>query len=133
MEIHFYEKPGCINNTKQKKLLEENGHTVIAHSLLTTPWTPELLRSFFGESPVSQWFNMAAPRIKSGEISPDDFDADTAIDAMLEEPLLIRRPLIEANGKRACGFDNPLVYKMIASGTSVEHLQSCPNISAPCD
>lgn len=133
MEIHFYEKPGCINNTKQKILLEENGHTVIAHSLLTTQWTPELLRSFFGVTPVSQWFNMAAPRIKSGEISPDDFDADTAIDAMLEEPLLIRRPLIEANGERACGFDNKLIHKLIAPDTSVANLQSCPNTSAPCD
>jgi nitrogenase-associated protein len=133
MIIHFYEKPGCINNTKQKCLLEENGHTVISHSLLTTKWDKDSLRSFFGESPVSDWFNLSAPRIKNGEISPDDFDEDTAIDAMVEEPLLIRRPLIEAEGELACGFDNPLVTRLLAENTKISHLQSCPNLSNSCD
>lgn len=51
---------------------------------------------------------MSAPRIKGGEINTNDFDEDTAIEAMMEEPFLIRRPLIEAEGELACGFDNPL-------------------------
>ena len=33
--ITFYEKPGCINNTRQKKLLEAAGHQVVAKNLLT--------------------------------------------------------------------------------------------------
>lgn len=133
MVIHFYEKPGCVNNTKQKQLLEANGHTIIAHSLLTTVWSKDVLRSFFGSSPLDKWFNMSAPRIKSGEISPDDFDEDTALEAMMEEPLLIRRPLIEAEGELACGFDHPLVLKLLSPGTVVSHLQSCPNMSNRCD
>jgi hypothetical protein len=35
MHIHFYEKPGCINNIKQKKVLEEYGHTIQVHSLFS--------------------------------------------------------------------------------------------------
>jgi len=135
MEIHFYEKPGCINNTKQKRLLEENGHTVIPHSLLTTEWTVDSLRSFFCDMPVSEWFNPSAPRIKNGDISPEDFDEDTAIDAMVEEPLLIRRPLIEAEGVKACGFDNALVRKLLSENTDISQLQSCPKMAmnSNCD
>lgn len=129
MLIHFYEKPGCINNTKQKRLLEENGHTVIAHSLLTTEWDEATLRSFFGDLPINEWFNLSAPRIKNGEISPDDFDEDTAIDVMVEEPLLIRRPLIEAEGELTCGFDNALVRKLLGEDTDVSNLQTCPNMA----
>jgi hypothetical protein len=33
--ITFYEKPGCINNTRQKKLIAAAGHQVIAKNLLT--------------------------------------------------------------------------------------------------
>lgn len=126
MEVHFYEKPGCINNTKQKKLLDLNGHTVFAHSLLDTPWTKEKLRAFFGNLPVNNWFNPAAPRIKSGEVNPTDFDENSALEAMLKDPLLIRRPLIEAEGEKVCGFENPLVERLI-NKADVSGMIKCPN------
>ncbi len=52
--VLFYEKPGCINNTKQKVLLKAAGHEVQAHNLLTEPWTAESLRPFFGALPVAE-------------------------------------------------------------------------------
>ena len=127
MLIHFYEKPGCINNTKQKRLLEQHGHRIEAHSLLEQRWNATTLRLFFGDTPISEWFNMAAPRIKSNEISPGDFDEDTAIHTMLEDPLLIRRPLIDAEGELACGFDNALVRSLLGEKTDISGLESCPN------
>lgn len=33
--VIFYEKPGCINNTKQKARLLAAGHEVQAHNLLS--------------------------------------------------------------------------------------------------
>ena len=66
MIIKFYEKPGCTNNTRQKKMLQESGHEVTAFSILTQSWTAETLKRFFTGLPVAEWFNMAAPRIKSG-------------------------------------------------------------------
>jgi nitrogenase-associated protein len=103
--VEFYEKPGCANNTRQKILLAQAGHTVWAKNLLTEPWTRERLLQFFGNKPVAEWFNRAAPKIKSGEIVPEQTQADTAIAMMLSEPLLIRRPLIEVEGRREVGFD----------------------------
>ena len=103
--VTFYEKPGCRNNTRQKALLEASGHQVIAHDLLTHPWTAASLRPFFGDRPVAEWFNRAAPAVKSGEITPERFDADGAIAAMLAAPILIRRPLLEIDGRKEVGFD----------------------------
>ncbi|TAE59037.1 MAG: nitrogenase-associated protein [Nostocales cyanobacterium] len=103
--VIFYEKPGCKNNTRQKVLLTAAGHQVIAYSLLTEPWTKERLKSFFGDRPVIEWFNKAAPSIKSGEVNPEGIDADTALIMMLRDPLLIRRPLLEVGDKREVGFD----------------------------
>jgi hypothetical protein len=43
--VTFYEKPGCINNTRQKKLLVAVAHQVVALNLLTEAWQPVRLRS----------------------------------------------------------------------------------------
>lgn len=111
--IVFYEKPGCGNNTRQKVWLAASGHTVLAKSILTEKWTAPRLRSFFGELPVTQWFNPAAPRVKSGEVNPAALDAQSALKLMLAEPLLIRRPLMEVEGELRAGFDADAVREWI--------------------
>jgi nitrogenase-associated protein len=103
--ILFYEKPGCANNARQKRLLLEAGHELIVRDLLAARWTAGELRTFFGGRPVSEWFNRAAPRVKSGEIVPEALDEQTALALMLEDPLLIRRPLLQAGERREAGFD----------------------------
>ena len=111
--VVFYQKPGCATNARQLRSLQAAGHSVTAKDLLKAPWTTEELRSFFGETPVASWFNRAAPRIKSGEIDPTTCDADSALALMLEDPLLIRRPLVEADGARCAGFDREPVLSLL--------------------
>lgn len=137
--VNFYEKPGCINNTKQKALLQAAGHFVDAHNLLTEPWTRENLRRFFGDRPVAEWFNPTAPKVKSGLIKPDELDAETALTLMLHDPLFIRRPLIQVNNRYEVGFDKALVDGWIGLTAATpaqentrntlmqQNLQTCPN------
>lgn len=115
--ITFYEKPGCRTNARQKQMLEAAGHAVMARSLLAEPWTAERLRGFFGTTPVASWFNPAAPLVKSGEIDIATIDAATALLLLLDEPLLIRRPLVEANGQRCAGFDRDPVTSLLGGAT----------------
>lgn len=103
--VDFYEKPGCAGNARQKRALEAAGCRVQTHDLLREPWTAARLQAFLVDLPVAQWFNPAAPRIKSGDIDPATLDADGALALLLAEPLLIRRPLIVVGDWRAAGFD----------------------------
>jgi nitrogenase-associated protein len=103
--VIFFEKPGCAGNARQKALLAASGHAVDARNLLTEPWTTARLRAFFGDRPVVQWFNAGAPRVKSGEISTAGLTAEEALTMMIADPLLIRRPLLEVDGRREAGFD----------------------------
>ena len=130
--VVFFEKPGCANNTRQKRLLEEAGHSLDARSLLTEPWTADRLRSFFGARPVAEWFNKAAPRVKSGEVDPARLDAEAALALMLAEPLLIRRPLMEADGARVVGFDQAFVDQWIGLSPKAPQgdLESCRRAAA---
>lgn len=127
-EILFYEKPGCANNARQKQVLKAAGHTIIVCNLLTEAWTADRLRSFFGQLPVSDWFNRAAPRVKSGEIAPEQLTADTALSCMLADPLLIRRPLMQCEGRRIAGFDAGRVEAWLGASLDLEargDLQTC--------
>jgi len=69
--------------------------------------------------PVAQWFNRAAPRVKSGEIVPEQLGADAALALLLAEPLLIRRPLMQRtdDGTRLVGFDTAEVERFVGAGS----------------
>ena len=126
--VVFYEKPGCINNTRQKAWLASSGHRVEARDLLQESWTVERLLEFFGSLPVAQWFNMSAPRIKNGEVQPDRLGADAALQLMLHDPLLIRRPLMEVDGECHTGFDVTQVRSWIglAAEDGAPYTEGCP-------
>jgi nitrogenase-associated protein len=111
--VVFYEKPGCVNNTKQKALLQAAGHELQVHNLLTETWTAETLRQFFGQRPVTEWFNRTAPLIKSGEVIPEQLEAEAALALMVAHPILIRRPLIQVNDRCEVGFDLALIDEWI--------------------
>ena len=128
--IHFYEKPGCLNNTRQKQLLRETGHLLVVYDLLQQNWAeePEKLRSFFGDMPVADWFNRSAPAIKNGELMPETMSAEQAIQLMVATPLLIRRPLLEVDGRRRAGFDLEQIESWLglASNQRAIDLETCP-------
>jgi nitrogenase-associated protein len=130
--IIFYEKPGCVNNTRQKKLLEAAGHQVVAKNLLTEPWQPERLRSFFGNLAVRDWFNYSAPSIKHGEIEPDKLTEQDALNLMLQNPLLIRRPLMQLGDSLMAGFDQQVVdnWAGFPQTGATSDLESCPRTLA---
>lgn len=133
----FYEKPGCANNTRQKILLAAAGHTVQAKSLLTEKWTAQRLRMFFGDLPVSDWFNLSAPRIRDGEVDYTRITETEALVLMLADPLLIRRPLMEIDGDYRVGFDPVEVDRWIGLGSKIDatgtDFETCTRQArAPC-
>jgi nitrogenase-associated protein len=124
----FFEKPGCGGNAKQRALLEAAGHTLTRRDLLAEPWTRESLLAFLGPLPVAAWFNRAAPRVKSGEIVPEALDAEAAVALLLQEHLLIRRPLMQRDdGARLVGFDTAEVERFVglAAPQAPASLEGC--------
>ncbi|SEJ79704.1 nitrogenase-associated protein [Pseudomonas linyingensis] len=103
--VVFYEKTGCATNSRQKQLLRAAGIDLQVRSLLDEPWSAERLRPFFAGRPVVEWFNRAAPAVKSGAVDPQQLSAEQALALLLAEPLLIRRPLIQWDAAHLLGFD----------------------------
>lgn len=134
--VLFYEKPGCINNREQQRRLRSAGHTVDARNLLTEAWTPERLRPFFGDLPVAQWFNLTAPAVKQGRVDPEKVSADEALALMIDDPLLIRRPLMQVGEQRRVGFDAASVHRWLGLGSDaaeIGDIETCPmDTDEPC-
>lgn len=128
--VVFYEKPGCINNTRQKELLTAAGHAVDARSLLTADWQVDELRRYFSGLPLTEWFNPSAPAIRNGDIAPAELDEEKALILMQQDPLLIRRPLMRAGNTRRAGFNFDDVDNWIGLSPDTEvhnaNLEACP-------
>ncbi len=117
--IIFFEKPGCGGNARQKALLRAARHTLEVRDLLQWPWTAESLLAFLAPLPVTDWFNRAAARVKSGEVKPQTLDADAALALLLADPLLIRRPLMALGEQRMVGFDAARVHAWVGLAGNV--------------
>ncbi|TCK08340.1 ArsC/Spx/MgsR family protein [Marinobacterium mangrovicola] len=125
-EVIFYEKPGCINNRKQKRLLQEAGHSVDARNLLTADWSPDSLRPYLGTD-VSGWINKSHPDLKAGKLALDLNDPQAVLALLCADPLLIRRPLMEVSGQCLQGFDTEQIDRLIGlERLPDEDIETCP-------
>ncbi|EWY36219.1 hypothetical protein N825_29285 [Skermanella stibiiresistens SB22] len=133
-EVLFYAKPDDTANAKQKTQLEAAGHTVIARDLLSEPWTPETLRPYFNDRPVEEWFNRFAPAVRSKAVVPAELDEAAAIEVLIKDPDLIRRPLIQVGDRREVGYD-PTTLNAWISLVPVSDGMSCEDKHAQgrCD
>jgi hypothetical protein len=74
--------------------------------------------------------------VKSGEVKPSELDAESALDMMLAEPLLVRRPLMEVGKEFRVGFDPAAVRAWIGLNNARPEgdIEACPkgHLSQPC-
>lgn len=111
--VVFYEKPFCAANAKQKEILRSSGCTLIERNLLEHGLDADALRSFMGDRNVSEWFNPAAPAVKNGFLSPDTLNEAEAMELLMGDPILIRRPLMIIGSEKLCGFDSAKVAEVL--------------------
>jgi len=126
--ITFFEKTGCVNNTKQKQILTLAGHSITPINLITYKWTLSELEIIFKDKSASECFNLNAPQITSGEIIPTNYNKEEALQLLLQEHILIKRPIIKIKDEYIVGFDKELLDKKIEIYSSKE-----PKISSLLD
>lgn len=129
-KVIFWEKPGCKGNARQKEILLASGHQLDVRNLLTELWTVEQLLRFFRNRPVVEWFNPSNPMVKAGEIDPSEINREEALAMMMNEPLLIVRPLMQVGNERLAGFDTEQVHNWI--GLNLETVGPRDPKNCPC-
>lgn len=114
-KVVFYEKTGCSGNEKQKQVLSLQGISFETKSLLDTVWDNDTLKPFFVGLDKEDIVNKFAPKIKNNQLNIDTISKDELISMMCEEPILIKRPLLEIGEVKICGFDIQIINQTLQS------------------
>jgi len=86
-------------------LLESRGIEVVKHDLAKERPSRELLEKLIDEKRLEEFVNTRSPAYKERGLDVTRMTKKQAIDLMMEEPNLIRRPLLVGGKKAIFGFD----------------------------
>ncbi len=77
------------------------------------PLSDQELRDLIGNRPASQVFSWNSPSFKKLGVTRDGLDDDRLIQLMLDEPRLIRRPLVQVGGEVFVGTDKEAMERAL--------------------
>ena len=105
MKATIYHNPNCGTSRKTLEILRDSGCDVWIQEYLKAPPTKEELKSLYQRAGISPREGLRAKESIAGELGltrPGVTD-DEILDAMVANPILIERPLVETpNGVRLC-------------------------------
>lgn len=101
MKATIWHNPKCGTSRKTLAILEEAGAEVEVIEYLKTPPTREQLAALYQRAGITPRQGL---RARQEEAAPyREADGDTILDAMVANPILIERPLVETEkGARLC-------------------------------
>lgn len=130
----LYEKPGCINGEKQKRILERAGNRVQCKNILTEKWDRLRLLPFVEGKKAVEMINFTAPAVKKGEVRPEELSFEQAVEQLIAFPILIKRPLILVDGCYIQGFTDERLTPYLGDWDRSEDVITCPNLQKlSCD
>ncbi|MDY6893029.1 MAG: ArsC/Spx/MgsR family protein [Chloroflexota bacterium] len=66
------------------------------------------------EKPASEMFNPRSPSVKSMGLDPSKLSNDEFIDLMVQEPRLVRRPVVRIGDQVYFGADSKVLEKLLS-------------------
>ena len=115
MSVVIYHNPRCSKSRQTLQLLQENGFDPsITEYLKTPPDKAELekILAMLGMEPRDLMRKKEAEYRESGLDNPD-LTREPLIQAMIDHPKLIERPIVISNGKAAIGRPPELVLDIL--------------------
>ena len=105
MKATIYHNPACGTSRKTLEILHNEGADVSVVEYLKSPPTREELKSLYGRAGISPREGLRAKEPLAAELglNREDVTDDEVLDAMMEHPILIQRPLVVTEkGVRLC-------------------------------
>ena len=101
----IFHNPNCGTSRKTLEILRDSGADVRVREYLRDPPTREELKALYDRAGISPRDGLRAKEPLAAELglTAPDIDDDRILDAMMEHPILINRPLVETErGVRLC-------------------------------
>ena len=97
-----------------KAELSQGGIEFEERDFFAEPFTKDELREAIGPRPVSDFFSWRSPSFRKMGLNRDELSDDKMLKLMVEEPRLIRRPLImTADGDLIVGTDKKAMAELV--------------------
>jgi arsenate reductase len=105
MKATIYHNPMCGTSRKTLEILRDSGADVWIHEYMKQPPTRDELKRLYAKAGITPRDGLRAKEPLAEELGlnrPDVTD-DEVLDAMVQHPILINRPLVETDkGVRLC-------------------------------
>ena len=101
----IFHNPMCGTSRKTLEILRDEGVDVWIREYLQDPPTRDELKAIYERAGISPREGLRAKEPLAAELglTAPDVDDDTILDALIEHPILIERPLVETEkGVRLC-------------------------------
>ena len=105
MKATIFHNPMCGTSRKTLDILRDEGCDVRVTEYLKTPPTRDELADLYDRAGISprQGLRAKEPLAEELGLNRPDVTDDEVLDAMIEHPILIERPIVEtSNGVRLC-------------------------------
>ena len=103
MKATIHHNPLCGTSRKTLEILREAGAEVTINEYLKTPPSRAELQRLYARAGISPRDGLRAKEPLAAELGLAEADDEAILDAMMEHPILINRPLVEtAKGVRLC-------------------------------
>ena len=103
MKATIWHNPNCGTSRKTLAILEEAGVDLSVVEYLKQPPSREKLAQLYAAAGITPQQGLRLRGTDAQERGLPDADADTVLDAMIADPILIERPLVETDkGVRLC-------------------------------
>ena len=101
MKATIYHNPNCGTSRKTLEILNESGADVTVVEYLKAPPSREELKRLYAAAGLSPREGLRARQEEAAPVR--DADDEAVLDAMMANPILIERPLVETEkGVRLC-------------------------------
>lgn len=108
----LYSKAGCTSCIKARQYLLKQGIAFTERDMFKHPLDKLELTAIVEQQPVSELFSSRSPSAKALGLLDRPHTDEELLAHMLEEPRLIRRPLLVAGDKVVVGF-NPAALQEV--------------------
>jgi arsenate reductase len=105
MKATIYHNPMCGTSRKTLEILRDSGFDIWIREYLKDPPTREELKRMYDRAGISprEGLRLKEPLAEELGLTRPNATDDQVLDAMVQHPILIERPLVEtANGVRLC-------------------------------
>jgi arsenate reductase len=105
MKATIYHNPMCGTSRKTLEILRDSGADVWVHEYLKSPPSRDELKRLYDRAGITPRAGLRAREPLANELGLNrpDVTNDEVLDAMIEHPILIERPLVETpHGVRLC-------------------------------